>query len=107
MSWDIGNGREEIRGDQRYYNDGEYHYVTFVRDGKTATIRVDDYPSTTKTSSGEFCYLTLKMLIRSYLLNLPKDKVVILQMFVVMTLGFLQKWSICHHKPVSKSIVND
>ena len=44
VTYDIGNGPQTIVEDAQRFNDGQYHYVTFVRRRGDATLRVDDYP---------------------------------------------------------------
>ena len=50
--YDVGDGTQRIVESGRTFNDGQYHYATFVRKGGSATIRVDDFP--TQQRSGLF-----------------------------------------------------
>jgi len=42
LTYDIGDGPKTVAETRRTFNDGEYHYVSFVRSGPNATMRVDD-----------------------------------------------------------------
>ena len=44
MVYDIGNGERRLVEKGRKFDDGQYHYVSFVRTGANATMRVDDFP---------------------------------------------------------------
>ena len=44
ITYDIGDGPVSITEDRQRFNDGNYHYVTFVRRRNEATVTVDDYP---------------------------------------------------------------
>ena len=50
--YDVGDGRQELVEDRRVFNDGQYHYVTFIRRGSNATMTVDDYPKIMVTHKG-------------------------------------------------------
>ena len=44
VSHDVGDSVEHLTEAAQVFNDGRYHYVTFVRDGASASLRVDSLP---------------------------------------------------------------
>lgn len=52
VKYDIGDGEKTVSETRRNFSDGAYHYVSFVRNGGNATLRVDDYPVQQQSSSG-------------------------------------------------------
>ena len=52
MVYDIGTGVHRLVEEGRRFDDGQYHYVSFVRSGANATMRVDDFPRQTYNQAG-------------------------------------------------------
>ena len=44
-SYDVGDGQQSLVESRKRFHDGQYHYVTFVRNGGNATLRVDEFPA--------------------------------------------------------------
>ena len=44
FTFDVSSGLQRVAEMSRTFNDGQYHYVQFIRTGSTATLRVDDLP---------------------------------------------------------------
>ena len=51
VTYDIGQGRKRVVENSQTFHDGGYHYVTFVRNGRDAILRVDNYEPRKITSS--------------------------------------------------------
>ena len=59
LTYDIGEGERRLVENSRLFNDGQYHFVTFVRNGKDATLRVDDYDVRTFESGKQALFLEI------------------------------------------------
>ena len=51
-SYDVGDGQMQLVESRKRFNDGQYHYVTFVRNDGDATLRVDDFPPLVRKLGG-------------------------------------------------------
>ena len=54
--YDVGNGPQTLIEDRQNFNDGQYHYVQFVRNGAGATLRVDDYATRSVGAGGKVAW---------------------------------------------------
>ena len=68
-SYDVGGGQQSIVESRKQFHDGQYHYVTFIRNGGNATLRVDDFPAMSSNIGGKYyknLFLFLTILLKQF-----------------------------------------